>query len=167
MSQYRLFICAASAVLVLNGTAETINVANGRELAAAVKSIGAIRAANRDVPVEILLASGDYDVPSEITMREGRGFVSSDVAPVTIRAASGAKPRLFGGRVVKDWKRTRFNGRDDVWVADVSALKLKYQLPLFFCDGKSMTLCRLTSKAANKSLRKKCSPLKAISWKLG
>ena len=150
MSQYGLIVCAVSAVLVLDGTAETINVANGKELAAAVKSIGAIRAANRDVPVEILLASGGYDVPSEITLREGRGFVSSDVAPVTIRAASGAKPRLCGGRIVKDWKRTRFNGRDDVWVADVSALKLKHQLPLFFCDGKSMTLCRRPNADPNR-----------------
>ena len=40
------------------------------------------------------------------------------------------------------WRRTSFNGRDDVWVADVSALKLKSQLPLLFHDGASMTLCR-------------------------
>lgn len=142
MSRGRLIGCAFSAVLVVNGTAETISVSNGNELASAVKSIGTIRAANRDVPVEILLASGDYDVPNEIVMREGRGFLSSDVAPVTIRAAHGAKPRLLGGRVVTDWRRTSFNGRDDVWVADVSTLKLKCQLSLFFCDGVSMTLCR-------------------------
>ena len=128
--------------LAAGGTAKTITVANGEELAAAVKSICTIRAANRDVPVEILLASGDYDVPSEITMREGRGFVSSVVAPVTIRAAPGAKPRLCGGRVVKGWKRTSFNGRNGVWVADVSAMKLKAQLPLLFHNGVSMALCR-------------------------
>jgi len=133
--------CGESA-LATEAVGRAIEVSNGKELAAAVKSVKDIRAANRDVPVEILLASGDYDVPNEIVMRGDRGFVSSEVAPVTIRAASGAKPRLFGGREVKGWKRTSFNGRDDVWVADVSALKLKWQLPLFYYDGVSMTLCR-------------------------
>ena len=138
----RHVLFAAAAVLAAAAPGETINVKNGDELAAAVKSLKSIRAANRDVPVEILLASGDYDVPAEMRLKEGRGFISSDAAKVEIRAATGAKPRLCGGTVVTGWSRTSFNGRDDVWVADVSALKLKAQLPLLFHDGVSMTLCR-------------------------
>ena len=136
-------VLLATAVLLATGaSAEILNVSNGEELAAAMKSVKSIRAANRDAPVEILLASGDYDVPGEICLREGRGFISSDTAKVEIRAAPGARPRLCGGTVVTGWRRTSFNGRDDVWVADVSALKLKSQLPLLFHDGASMTLCR-------------------------
>ena len=144
----RHVLFAAAAVLAAEASAETINVKNGDELAAAVKSVKSIRAANRDVPVEILLASGDYDVPAEMRLKEGRGFISSDIAKVEIRAAPGAKPRLCGGTVVTGWSRTSFNGRDDVWVADVSALKLKAQLPLLFHDGVSMTLCRRARQSA-------------------
>ena len=57
-------VLLATAVLLATGaSAEILNVSNGEELAAAVKSVKSIRAANRDAPVEILLASGDYDVP--------------------------------------------------------------------------------------------------------
>ncbi len=124
------------------GAVETINVSDGKELVAAVGKILDIRKANRDTPVEVVLAAGDYELPLSLGLYEGKTFISSSTAPVVFRAAPGARPRLCGGRVVKRWRRTSFNGRDDVWVADVSAFRLREQLSLFFHDGRSMTLCR-------------------------
>ena len=71
---------AAAVLLATRASAEILNVNNGEELAAAVKSVKSIRAANRDEPVEILLASGDYDVPGEISLMGKRGFSSVAIA---------------------------------------------------------------------------------------
>ena len=118
-------IAAAIALVGLAacGAVETINVSDGKELVAAVGKILDIRKANRDTPVEVVLAAGDYELPLSLGLYEGKTFISSSTAPVVFRAAPGARPRLCGGRVVKRWRRTSFNGRDDVWVADVSAPK--------------------------------------------
>ena len=45
------------------GAVETINVSDGKELVAAVGKILDIRKANRDTPVEVVLAAGDYERP--------------------------------------------------------------------------------------------------------
>ena len=90
-------LLAAAVLLATGASAETVNVSNGEELAAAVKSVKSIRAANRDAPVEILLASGDYDVPGEICLWEGREFISSDTAKVEIRSAPGATTDTVSG----------------------------------------------------------------------
>ena len=120
---------------------ETIPVHDGEELTAAIKQIIKMRKADSNAVIDVVLASGDYNVPASLRLDGRYGFRSSD-AQLTFRAAPRAQPRLCGGTPVKDWRKTSFNGRDDVWVADVAALKLKAQLPLFYYDGTSMTLCR-------------------------
>ena len=135
-------LCALPAV-VAGAEVVTIPVADARGLQAAAKEVRRIRAADRDTAVEVVLAAGDYDLPDGLRFDEGRdGFRSSETAALTFRAAPGARARICGGTVVKGWTKTSFNGRTDVWTADVSALKLKAQLKLFYMDGVSKTLCR-------------------------
>ena len=141
--KYGLLVFSFFAFATAGGAAaETINVSSAAELTNAVRRVAEIRKANRDVPIEIVFAGGDYDVPMELRLREGMTFFGSGSAKVVFRAADGARPRLCGGTAVKGWRRAVFNGRSDVWVADVAALKLKDQLSLFFYGGTSMTLCR-------------------------
>ena len=100
------------------------------------------RAKNPDEPIDIVLADGDYPCPQKIRITAAEGFRSSPRAPFSVCAAKGARPRLLGSVPVAGWTRTKLNGRDDVWVADLAALKLKKGLDLFFLDGSSMTMCR-------------------------
>ena len=137
-------VCSAFGCVASGGAfaAETICVSSAAELADAVRRIGEIRKTSRDVPIDVVLSGGDYDMPAGIRLKEGLSFRSSSSAKVVFRAADGASPRICGGTVVKGWRRVPFNGRSDVWAADVSSLGLKSRLSLFYCGGVSMTLCR-------------------------
>ena len=58
--------CVASGVSLAT---ETIGVSSAAELADAVRRIGEIRKASRDVPIEVVLSGGDYDVPAGIRLK--------------------------------------------------------------------------------------------------
>ena len=49
---------------------------------------------------------------------------------------------VTGSKPLSGWTRTAMNGRDDVWVADVSSFKFTRQQRLFFYRGTRMELCR-------------------------
>ena len=90
-------------VLLLGGVAlglvwpvvgdETIPVSNGEELTAAIKQIVKTRKANSNAVIDVVLTSGDYNVPASLRLDGRWGFRSSD-ARVTFRAAPGNRPRL-------------------------------------------------------------------------
>ena len=119
-------------------------------LKAAVDAAVTRRAKNRDEAIDVVLANGDYPVPQAIRLCPSEGFASSTTAPFTVRAAKGARPRLLGSVPVTGWKKTAMNGRDDVWETDLSSLKLKKRLDLFFLDGTSMTMCRYPNRDASR-----------------
>ena len=117
-------------------------------LEAAVGAAVKRRAKHPDEAIDVVLADGDYPVPKVIQLCSAEGFKSSLTAPFTVCAAKGARPRLLGSVPVTGWKKTTLNGRGDVWETDLSSLKLKKRLDLFFLDGTSMTMCRYPNRDA-------------------
>ena len=88
--------------------------------------------------ITLLLSPGIYMV------RETLGFNKNDSgskdAPLTIKAlsdgtAESARPHLVGGVVVTDWQKTTFNGRDDVYVADLKPLGITKKFKQLYLDG--------------------------------
>lgn len=95
-------------------------------------------------PIDVVLAGGDYLCAEPIVIGAlGRNRLFGSLkSPFVIRAADGASPRLLGAVAVSGWQKTSFNGRSDVWVADLSKLNVTKRLDLFFFDGHSMMMCR-------------------------
>ena len=101
------------------------------------------RRASGDVqtPEVLRLAPGDYHLEKGLWI--DKRHARANWAPLSIVAADPArKPRLLGGTAVKGWTKTPFNGRDDVWSADVSALNLPERNKLFFFNGRKMEAAR-------------------------
>lgn len=111
-----------------------------KDIAEAMRRVERLRKADARRSVAVEVSSGDWTVPEEV--RIGKSHARSDWGCLSIRPCSGAKVRLFGGHEISSWKRTAFNGRGDVWSADVSALKLKRPLRTLFLDGKRLDNAR-------------------------
>ena len=102
--------------------------------------IVAQRKADPKRPIEVRFASGDYVRPDGFSINQthaGPGF-----GRLTLKPEAGARVRMMSMRTVTGWTRTSFNGREGVWVADVSGLDLKNRPDLFFCGGRLMTMAR-------------------------
>ena len=111
-----------------------------KDIAEAMRRVERLRKADARRSVAVEVSSGDWTVPEEV--RIGKSHARSDWGCLSIRPCSGAKVRLFGGHEISSWQRTAFNGRGDVWSADVSALKLKRPLRTLFLDGKRLDNAR-------------------------
>lgn len=110
-------------------------------VSAALEKVAEFRKGDVRTPVVLRLAPGDYTLTESI--RITRDHARADWAPLTITAEERThRPRLLGGTAVKRWTRTRFNGRSDVWTADVSDLSLPTRLSLFFYNGRRMDVAR-------------------------
>ncbi len=79
------------------------------------------REGNVKIPIAICIAPGDYAPTKSLAITPKHA--SPEMAPLFIYAADfSKKPRIHGGTFVTGWKKTTFNGRKDVWVADASKL---------------------------------------------
>lgn len=120
----------------------TIDVAPGEgTLEAALAEVAAIRKTDVLTPLTLRLAPGDYPLARGVEIT--RDHARAGWATLTLVAAAPAsRPRLLGGTPVKGWTKEPFNGRDDVWAADVSALRLPARNKLFFYNGRKMEAAR-------------------------
>ncbi len=110
-------------------------------LYAALKQAAEIRTKDTLTPLTLRLAPGDYQLEKGLVI--DAHHARANWAPLSIVAADPArKPRLLGGTAVKGWAKTPFNGRGDVWSADVSALNLPERNKLFFFNGRKMEAAR-------------------------
>ncbi len=88
----------------------------------AIERVANWREGNTKVPIGICIAPGDYAPAHQLTIKPS--FASTEMAPLYIYAEDfNNKPRIHGGAFVTDWKKITFNGRKDVWVADISKLQ--------------------------------------------
>ena len=121
MTHYNFVIFAVSAVLAFSGTAETINVANGKELAAAVKSveapveIGVKDHAKADAPFDspnafsaLVMFKVEFGFPirpySRMIMRCGDGWCSGWSLLLGFDGAANAyRSKLIFGKGQSQW----------------------------------------------------------------
>lgn len=135
---FSLAILSACLVVQSAGATAEMVVRVGRtgrvaDFTAALRRVAHVRQTEPGRPVAVEVAAGDWSVPDEVRIdarhaRAGWGRLS-------VRPAPGAHVRLFGGLEIVSWRRCPFNGRTDVWYADVSALKLARPLRTLFLDG--------------------------------
>ncbi len=107
----------------------------------ALARVAEIRKTDQKTPLAVRVAPGEYAPakPLEITRRHA----ATNWAPLFVHAADFARcPRIHGGTPVTDWTKTTFNGRADVWCADVAALKLPARTRLLFFNGRRLQPAR-------------------------
>ena len=128
----------------LPAATRTLTVGAGADCAtleAALDRVAEIRKTDTTTPLAVLVAPGDYAParPLAITHRHAQ----TNWAPLAVSAVDFVrKPRLLGGTPVTNWAQTAFNGRADVWCADVSALNLAPRPRLLFFNGRRMQPAR-------------------------
>lgn len=91
-----------------------------------------------DVSVTILMQPGIYEIRNTVAFDKKDS--GTEKAPLVIKgvvdpANPSARPLLVGGVVVDGWKKTAFNGRTDVFEADLKPLGLKKKFRQIFLDG--------------------------------
>lgn len=95
--------------------------------------------------VNILLHPGTHTIRKTVAFKpEDSGTAET---PLTILAwhdpaAPDARPLLVGGEVVAGWKKSDFNGRADVWEADLKPLGLTVPFRQVYLNGKRLTWAR-------------------------
>jgi len=95
--------------------------------------------------VNILLHPGTHTIRKTVAFKaEDSGTAE---APLNILAwhdpaAPHARPLLVGGVVVTSWKKSTFNGRADVWEADLKPLALTVPFRQVYLNGKRLTWAR-------------------------
>ncbi len=100
-----------------------------------------IRKTDTKTPLALRVAPGDYAPARPLVIT--KEHAATNFAPLIVYAADFAqKPRIHGGMPITRWKKTTFNGRDDVWVADVSDMSLPKRPRLLFFKGKRMQAAR-------------------------
>ncbi|MDO5580998.1 MAG: right-handed parallel beta-helix repeat-containing protein [Planctomycetia bacterium] len=96
------------------------------------------RKAEPDQPISILLHPGIYMITKPVEFSQPD--TGSKEAPLVIKgivdpANPKAKPHLVGGKVVPNWKKSSFNGRNDVWEADLNSLAIKSKFHQIYLNG--------------------------------
>ena len=145
-----------------------------RDFGEAMRCVEQLRKADALRSVAVEVEDGDWTVPDEI--RIDSRHARPDWGHLSVRPRSGAKVRLFGGIKIASWRRTPFNGRKDVWCADVSPLKLKRPLRTLFLDGARLENARYPNAVpgdrlggwahvAADSEKKDCFTAKADDWR--
>lgn len=102
----------------------------------------AAQAAREERPedaVVIYVHPGVHMLTSTVTFKEGDA--GTPERPLRIEGWAdperpGAWPVMIGGVVVTGWQHTTFNGRDDVWVADLASLGTKDKFRNLFLNGR-------------------------------
>lgn len=105
----------------------------------------AVRQKNAGESIEILLHPGIYTIRNTVVFDQKDG--GSDQAELVIKnwtdpARPDALPHLVGGIVIDQWTKTEFNGRSDVYVADLAPLGLKTKFRQIFLNGKRQIWAR-------------------------
>ncbi|MDO4628193.1 MAG: right-handed parallel beta-helix repeat-containing protein [Planctomycetia bacterium] len=107
----------------------------------ALNHVAEIRKTDKTTPLALRVAPGDY-MPGK-TLKFTAEYTSIDMAPLFIYAADfSKKPRIHGGAPITNWQKTTFNGRSDVWYADVSALELKGRPNILCLNGQRYRFAR-------------------------
>lgn len=119
-----------------------IQLTNGVSFVEALSSAAAERARDAKQGIEIVVGVKGRALSQPIVIDSA--LQPKGAGKLTIRGEGGVRPRIFGSSSVKGWKRLgkKMNGRNDVWVADVSDRNLEDQLESLFLDGRMMTLAR-------------------------
>ncbi|MGN0853191.1 MAG: right-handed parallel beta-helix repeat-containing protein [Kiritimatiellia bacterium] len=146
-------ILSACGALALAGAAVEIPVPAGATILeaghgtalptveSALARVAELRKADPASPVVVRLAPGDY-VPAGV-IDVTRAHAATNGGELVLCAADFArKPRIFGGVAVTNWTRTAFNGRADVWCADMSGLAVPKKLRLVFHNGRRLQPAR-------------------------
>jgi parallel beta-helix repeat protein len=104
-----------------------------------------LRKSKSKEPVNILLHPGTHTIRKTVAFQpEDSGTAE---APLSILAwhdpaAGEAKPLLVGGAVVTGWKKSTFNGRSDVFEADLKPLRLAAPFRQVYLNGRRLTWAR-------------------------
>ncbi len=97
--------------------------ANLKTLEDALDHVAEIRKTDVKTPLALRVAPGDYAPAKPLNINTAHAWTNT--APLIIYAADfSSRPRIHGGVPIRGWKKTTFNGRKDVWVADVSKMTL-------------------------------------------
>lgn len=105
----------------------------------------AVRTGDATGAVSILLHPGTYAIRQTVAFKpEDSGTAE---APLQILAwrdptAPEARPQLVGGAVVSGWQKTTFNGRSDVWAADLKPLALAAPFRQVYLNGRRLIWAR-------------------------
>jgi len=105
----------------------------------------ALRKANSNEAVNLLLHPGIHPIRKTVAFKAEDSGTSN--APLSILgwrdpAAPDARPLLVGGAVVTGWKPGAFNGRTDVFEADLKPLALAAPFKQVYLNGRRLTWAR-------------------------
>lgn len=106
------------------------------------------RTVRREQPAEavnILVRPGTYAIRKTVEFQsQDSGTAEAPLGIVGWQdpARPGARPVLVGGAVVGAWKKSTFNGRTDVWEADVQPLALAGPFRQVYLNGKRLIWAR-------------------------
>ena len=95
--------------------------------------------------VNIFLHPGTYMIRKTVAFRpEDSGTAETPLKILAWHdpAAPDTRPLLVGGGVVTGWKKTAFNGRADVWEADLKPLELTVPFRQVYLNGRRLTWAR-------------------------
>ncbi|MDA3926919.1 MAG: right-handed parallel beta-helix repeat-containing protein [Kiritimatiellae bacterium] len=96
------------------------------------------RKTNSNEAVTILMHPGTYQIRKTISFNKQDN--GTEAAPLTIKNLVDpknptARPLLVGGVVVPNWKKSDFNGRSDVWEADLKPLGITKKFKQIYLNG--------------------------------
>lgn len=119
--------------------APVLSLAHARDLAQALRKI------NSAEQVVIQLHPGRYWVRDTVTFNAKDSGTAE--APLIIKAMTstgdkGELPILIGGVRVTGWRKTAFNGREDVYEADLKPLALTKAFQQIYLNGQRLTWAR-------------------------
>ncbi len=105
----------------------------------------ALRQGDAAEAVQILLHPGTYAIRKTVAFQPQDSGTAE--APLQILAwrdptAPEARPQLVGGVVVSGWQPSAFNGRSDVWAADLKPLALAAPFRQVYLNGQRLTWAR-------------------------
>ncbi len=100
-----------------------------------------IRKTDKTTPLALRVAPGEYAPAKPLVVSREVGC--TNMASLIVYAADFVnKPRIHGGTPIVGWTKTAFQGRDDVWMADVSKMTLPERPRLLFFNGTRMQAAR-------------------------
>ncbi len=127
-------------VMPLPAGTKTIEVGGSAQIKTledAFARVREIRKTDKKTPLALRVAPGDYAPATPLVVTREVGC--TNMAPLFVFAADFSnKPRIHGGTPIAGWKKVPFNGRTDVWMADVSQMKLPKRPRLLFFNGTRM-----------------------------
>jgi len=105
----------------------------------------AVRKTDPAATINLVLHPGTHAIRTTVAFQpEDSGTAEGPLNILAWRdpAAPDARPLLVGGAVVAGWTRSSFNGRADVWEADLKPLALKVPFRQVYLNGKRLTWAR-------------------------